>query len=98
MATVRAVYIKVSVNRLTNKDKVITASEHFEDDRALALPSHIFRYCAEGVTEKIITPQFIPTRLWRPCASVVTMNTKTRHAPISNSVMGGMVIRVSAGS
>ncbi|MFT4584907.1 MAG: hypothetical protein ACI915_000115 [Gammaproteobacteria bacterium] len=29
MATDRAVYTKVIVNRLTKKDKVITASEHF---------------------------------------------------------------------
>ncbi len=51
MATDRAVYTKVIVNRLTKKDKVIKASEHFEDDKALALPAQMLRFGAEGVDE-----------------------------------------------
>ena len=39
----RTVYTKVIVNRLVKKDKVIKATEHFEDDQALALPAQMFR-------------------------------------------------------
>lgn len=49
----RAVYTKKVVNRLTKKDKVITASEHFEDDQALPLPAQMFRFGAETVTGKL---------------------------------------------
>lgn len=43
----RTVYTKKIVNRLVKKDKVIKASEHFEDDQALALPAQMFRFGAE---------------------------------------------------
>jgi hypothetical protein len=46
------VYTKKIVNRLAAKDKVITASEHFEDDQALALPAQMFRFGAEMVAER----------------------------------------------
>jgi hypothetical protein len=48
----RAVYTKKIVNRLAAKDKVITASEHFEDEQALALPAQMFRFGAEMVAER----------------------------------------------
>lgn len=51
----RAVYTKKVVNRLTQKEKVITASEHFEDDKALPLPAQMFRFGAESVAEKAET-------------------------------------------
>ena len=35
----RSVYTKKIVNRLVKKEKVIKASEHFEDDKALVLPA-----------------------------------------------------------
>jgi hypothetical protein len=44
----RAVYTKEVVNRLTGL-KVIKASEHFEDDKALPLPAQMFRMGAETV-------------------------------------------------
>ena len=47
----RTVYTKHVVNRLANEDKVITASEHFEDDQALPLPAQMFRFGAETSTE-----------------------------------------------
>jgi hypothetical protein len=47
MSSDRTVYTRVVVNRLTLKDKVITASEHFEDDKALPLPAQMFRFGAE---------------------------------------------------
>ena len=52
MSSDRTVYTRVIVNRLTLKDKVITASEHFEDDQALALPAQMFRFGAEMVDEQ----------------------------------------------
>lgn len=48
----RTVYTRKIVNRLANKDKVITASEHFEDEKALVLPAQMFRFGAEMVAEK----------------------------------------------
>jgi hypothetical protein len=48
----RTVYTQKIVNRLTKKDKVIEASEHFEDDKALALPAQMFRFGAELVAER----------------------------------------------
>ena len=64
MATDRAVYTKVIVNRLTKKDKVITASEHFEDDQALALPAQMFRFGAEGVARKTEDFSYSLMSLW----------------------------------
>lgn len=52
MESDRTVYTRVIVNRLTLQDKVITASEHFEDDQALALPAQMFRFGAEMVDSK----------------------------------------------
>jgi len=43
----RTVYTKKIVNRLVKKEKVIKASEHFEDDQALALPAQMFRFGSE---------------------------------------------------
>ena len=48
----RAVYTRRIVNRLAAKDKVITASEHFEDEKALVLPAQMFRFGAEMVAER----------------------------------------------
>lgn len=52
MESDRTVYTRVIVNRLTLQDKVITASEHFEDEQALALPAQMFRFGSEMVAEK----------------------------------------------
>ena len=35
----RTVYTRLIVNRLQNEEKVIKASEHFKDDKALPLPA-----------------------------------------------------------
>jgi len=48
----RAVYTKKIVNRLAAKEKVIKASEHFEDEKALVLPAQMFRFGAEMVAER----------------------------------------------
>ena len=52
MASDRTVYTKLIVNRLVKEDKVIKASEHWKDDKALVLPAQMFRYGAEMVAEK----------------------------------------------
>ncbi len=52
MESDRTVYTKMVVNRLMNEDKVIRASEHFADDKALPLPAQMFRFGSEMVAEK----------------------------------------------
>lgn len=51
MAADRTVYTKLIVNRLQNEEKVIKASEHWKDDKALVLPAQMFRYGSEMVAE-----------------------------------------------
>ncbi|HBA34358.1 MAG TPA: hypothetical protein DCZ12_09515 [Gammaproteobacteria bacterium] len=48
----RTVYTRKIVNRLAAKEKVIKASEHFEDDKALVLPAQMFRFGSELVSER----------------------------------------------
>ena len=48
----RTIYTRKIVNRLVKKDKVITASEHFEDDKALVLPAQMFRFGSELVAKR----------------------------------------------
>ena len=52
MASDRAVYPKKVFQRLQNEEKVIRASEHWQDDKALPLPAQMFRMGAETVAEK----------------------------------------------
>ena len=52
MESDRTVYTRNVVNRLVKEDKVIKASEHWQDDKALPLPAQMFRMGAEMVTEK----------------------------------------------
>ena len=52
MSSDRAVYTQKVVNRLQNDEKIIKASEHFEDDKALPLPAQMFRFGSEMVAEK----------------------------------------------
>ncbi len=52
MSSDRTVYTRLIVNRLQNKEQVIKASEHFEDDKALVLPAQMFRFGAEMVSEQ----------------------------------------------
>ncbi len=48
----RTVYTRNVVNRLQNDEKVIKASEHWQDDKALPLPAQMFRMGAEMVQAK----------------------------------------------
>jgi hypothetical protein len=52
MESDRTVYTRLIVNRLQNEEKVIKASEHWKDDKALVLPAQMFRFGAEMVAEK----------------------------------------------
>jgi hypothetical protein len=52
MESDRTVYTRMVVNRLQDQEKVIKASEHFKDDKALPLPAQMFRFGAEMVAEK----------------------------------------------
>lgn len=48
----RTVYTQKIVNRLTQEEKVIKASEHWKDDKALLLPAQMFREGSEIVQKK----------------------------------------------
>ena len=64
MSSDRAVYTKKIVNRLVKKEKVIKASEHFEDDKALVLPAQMFRFGAETVAKKTDEFSYSLQSLW----------------------------------
>jgi hypothetical protein len=51
MKSDRTVYTRNVVNRLVKQDKVIKASEHWVDEKALPLPAQMFRMGAEMVAE-----------------------------------------------
>ncbi len=53
MESDRTTYTRKIVQRLAKKEKVIKASEHFEDEKALVLPAQMFRFGAELAAEKI---------------------------------------------
>jgi hypothetical protein len=48
----RTVYTRLVVNRLQNEEKVIKASEHWKDDKALPLPAQMFRFGSEMAAGK----------------------------------------------
>jgi hypothetical protein len=48
----RTVYTRKIVNRLVKKEKVIKASEHYDDEQALVLPAQMFRYGSELVAKR----------------------------------------------
>jgi Protein of unknown function (DUF3365) len=52
MESDRTVYTRLVVNRLQNEEKIIKASEHWKDDKALPLPAQMFRYGSEMVGKK----------------------------------------------
>jgi hypothetical protein len=60
----RTVYTKLIVNRLANQEKVIKASEHWKDDKALVLPAQMFRYGSEAVAEKGAKFSYSLLSLW----------------------------------
>ncbi len=51
MSSDRTVYTRQVVNRLQNEEKLIKASEHWKDEKALPLPAQMFRMGAEMVSD-----------------------------------------------
>ncbi len=47
----RAIYTKKVIARLVKQEKLIKASEHWEDEKALPLPAQMFRMGSERVAE-----------------------------------------------
>ncbi len=64
MESDRTVYTRLIVNRLAAKEKVIKASEHFEDEKALVLPAQMFRFGAEMSAEKTDSFSYSLQSLW----------------------------------
>src|SRR3970040_3024700 len=64
MESDRTVYTRLIVNRLQNEEKVIKASEHWKDDKALVLPAQMFRYGSEMVAEKKANFSYSLLSLW----------------------------------
>ncbi len=64
MESDRTVYTRQVVSRLAVKEKVIKASEHFGDDKALPLPAQMFRFGAEMVGEKTDKFSYSLLSLW----------------------------------
>jgi hypothetical protein len=60
----RTVYTRNVVNRLQNEEKVITASEHWQDDKALPLPAQMFRMGAEMAAQKNSDFSYALLSLW----------------------------------
>lgn len=64
MESDRTVYTRMVVNRLQNEEKVIKASEHFKDDKALPLPAQMFRFGSEMAAEKTQAFSYQLLSLW----------------------------------
>lgn len=47
----RKVYTRDIVQRLSNEESVITASEHYKDQKGLPLPAQMFRFAAEELLD-----------------------------------------------
>ncbi|HAV12036.1 MAG TPA: hypothetical protein DCX06_00880 [Opitutae bacterium] len=60
----RAVYTKNVVGRLAAKEKVIKASEHWTEDKALPLPAQMFRMGAELTASKDAFFSYSLQSLW----------------------------------
>jgi hypothetical protein len=64
MESDRIVYTKKVVNRLQNDLGIITASEHWEDDKALPLPAQMFRMGSELAAAKDLGFTYALLSLW----------------------------------
>lgn len=60
----RTVYTRLIINRLAKEEKVVKASEHWKDEKALVLPAQMFRYGAERVAEKGAKFSYSLLSLW----------------------------------
>lgn len=60
----RTVYTRLIINRLAVQEKVIKASEHWKDEKALVLPAQMFRYGSEMAAKKNNTFSYSLLSLW----------------------------------
>jgi len=60
----RTVYARMIVYRLQDQEKMIKASEHWKDERALPLPAQVFRMGAELVAEQEASFSYGLLSLW----------------------------------
>jgi hypothetical protein len=60
----RTIYTKMIGQRLVAKEKLIKASEFFEDDKAAPLPAQMFRFGAEAVADKTDLFSYSLQSLW----------------------------------
>lgn len=60
----RTAYSTLVVDRLANEEKVITTSEHWEDDKALPLPAQMFRAGSELVQKQDAGFSYSLLSLW----------------------------------
>jgi hypothetical protein len=60
----RTVYTRNVVNRLQNDEKVIKASEHWQDEKALPLPAQMFRMGSELAAKKNSDFSYALLSLW----------------------------------
>ena len=64
LETDRTVYTRLIVNRLQNEEKVIKASEHWKEDKALVLPAQMFRAGAEMARDKGASFSYSLLSMW----------------------------------
>jgi hypothetical protein len=60
----RTIYATRVVDRLQNEEEVITAEEHWEDEKALPLPAQMLRFGAERVAEKNLGVTYALMSTW----------------------------------
>ena len=64
LAADREVYASKVVNRLVNEEKVIKATEHWQDDKSLPLPAQFFRMSSEQVSAQGSNFSYALLSLW----------------------------------
>ncbi len=64
LETDRTIYTRLIVNRLQNEEKVIKASEHWKEDKALVLPAQMFRAGSEMTRDKGASFSYSLLSLW----------------------------------
>ncbi len=60
----RTTYTKLIIQRLAKKEKVIKASEHWEDEKALVLPAQMFRHASELIAEQDLGFTYSLQSIW----------------------------------
>lgn len=64
MESDRTIYTKMIIQRLVKEEKLIKASEFWEDDVAAPLPAQMFRFGAEAVADKTDLFSYSLLSLW----------------------------------